>query len=435
MRLERSLVTLAVIGALGLSGQAAAVSNEALAEQIRQISERLQRLENENSRLKDENLQLKAQTSDTQKQVEANTVAMESQESYSSEGKLTRWFDRTSIGGYGELHYNNLSQKPGKDNGKPFRNADFHRFVLFVGHEFNDRMRFFSEIEIEHSIAGEGKSGEIEIEQAYLEFDAFNNTSIKGGLFLTPVGIMNETHEPNTFYGVERNHVENIIIPATWWAAGAGITQRFDFGLSFDANVTTGLKMPNGDGGSAFRVRSGRQKVSKAQADDLAYTGRIKYTGIPGLELAGTVQYQTDMSQEKGDGLEEGWLFETHAVFTREIGPGEFSFRGLYAHWNINGSAIEAAGGDHQDGWYVEPGYRFRTASLGGDGWGDIGIYGRYEDVDGWRSSDQFNQWEVGFNYWPNRNIVIKADYRNNHNDVSSAKDYDGFDIGIGYQF
>jgi len=69
---------------------------------------------------------------------------------------------KTSIGGYGELHYNN---QEGDDE------VDFHRFILYFGHEFTDNIRFFSELELEHALAGEGKSGEIELEQAWIEAD------------------------------------------------------------------------------------------------------------------------------------------------------------------------------------------------------------------------------------------------------------------------
>lgn len=44
-------------------------------------------------------------------------------------------------------------------------------------------------------------------------------------------------------------------------------------------------------------MRSGRQKVANANAENLAYTARIKYTAINGLELAATLQYQTDITQ------------------------------------------------------------------------------------------------------------------------------------------
>ena len=73
---------------------------------------------------------------------------------------------------------------------------DFHRYVLFINHEFNDIISFNSEFELEHSIAGEGKNGEVELEQAYLEHNwkqfGLDNTSAKYGVFLIPCGITNE---------------------------------------------------------------------------------------------------------------------------------------------------------------------------------------------------------------------------------------------------
>ncbi|HET7687025.1 MAG TPA: hypothetical protein VFK46_00185, partial [Candidatus Macondimonas sp.] len=103
------------------------------------------------------------------------------------------------LGSYGELHYNNLEND---ETGARKDEIDFHRFVVFLGYDFTDRIRLRSEIELEHAIAGDDQNGEIELEQAYLEFDLNDRTQAKGGLFLVPVGILNETHEPPTFYGV-----------------------------------------------------------------------------------------------------------------------------------------------------------------------------------------------------------------------------------------
>ena len=120
---------------------------------------------------------------------------------------------KTTFGGYGELHYNSLE----RDNASASKDEiDFHRFVMFTGHQFSDSVRFFSELEVEHSIAGDGQVGEIELEQAYIEWDFAGQQRAKAGLFLLPIGIINETHEPETFYGTERNNVEKNIIPATW---------------------------------------------------------------------------------------------------------------------------------------------------------------------------------------------------------------------------
>jgi hypothetical protein len=165
------------------------------------------------------------------------------------------------------LHYNNLSGKGGASDKDEI---DFHRFVLFFGHEFNDDIRFFSELEVEHSIAGEGKSGEVELEQAYIDFDLNDNHTARAGLFLLPVGIINETHEPPTFYGTERNPIEKNIIPATWWAAGAGLHGQLGSGFSYDAYLHSGLNATKTDSVTKIvsysSIRSGRQKSEQSKS-------------------------------------------------------------------------------------------------------------------------------------------------------------------------
>ncbi|NQV86808.1 MAG: porin [Woeseiaceae bacterium] len=330
---------------------------------------------------------------------------------------------RTQIGGYGELHYNNLDAD---DSARDVDQIDFHRFVLFFGHEFTDRIRFFSELELEHSLAGDGAPGEVELEQAYVDFTLTDSLSAKAGLFLLPIGILNETHEPTTFYGVERNSVEADIIPTTWWEAGAAMSGHYSSGLSWDVAMHSGLAIPT-TGGNAFRVRSGRQKVAEAPANDPAYTARLRYSGIPGLNVALTYQYQADASQISGDGLDDGQLLAANAAYS----IGGLTFKAVYANWDFSGSAIEAAGADSQTGWYFEPSYRFATAR------GDLGLYGRYQEVDAARGQDRFSQNEIGLNYWPTDNVVLKFDYRQRDHDLASeaGRDFEGFDLGLGYQF
>jgi len=300
---------------------------------------------------------------------------------------------------------------------------DFHRFVLFFGHRFSDRVRFFSELELEHSLAGDGAPGEVELEQAYVDFQLGDTWSAKTGLFLLPVGILNEVHEPTTFFGVERNDVESIILPSTWWEAGAALSGYNEAGLSWDVAMHSGLAMPT-EGGSAFRVRSGRQKVAEAIASDPAYTMRLKYTGIAGVELAATYQYQSDPSQLPGDGLDSGHLFTSHATLQR----GPFGLRALYADWRFDGAAVEAADADQQRGWFIEPSYR------PGEQWG---FYARYEDIEGARTVDRFTQSEIGLNYWPVPGVVLKLDLRDREHELDSLapEDFTAVDLGFGYAF
>ncbi len=329
-----------------------------------------------------------------------------------------RWWERTTIGSYGELHYNNLKDRNNYNRSKKV--VDFHRFVLFVGHEFTDKIRVFTELEVEHALVfgGEDSHGEVEIEQAWLEWDIFDDYSAKGGLFLVPVGILNETHEPNTFYGVERNPVEKNVIPSTWWEAGIGATSRWAYGISGDLNLTTGLATHD------FNIRGGRQKVSKADGSHGAVTARLAWRGLPGLEIAATGQYQTNLNAigQKTPAS----LFETHIIYHR----GWFGVRALYSQWNLFSNAADVDGKDKQYGFYIEP-------SIKPYEW--IGIFGRFNQWDN-AAGDQrtqnnkYRQYDLGINFWPIPNVVIKFDYQW-QDAPDDEKEFDGFNLGIGYSF
>ena len=323
---------------------------------------------------------------------------------------------KTTFGGYGELHYNSLDRD---DSQASKDEIDFHRFVMFTGHQFSENVRFFSELEVEHSIAGEGKAGEIELEQAYIEWDLAGQHRAKAGLFILPVGIINETHEPNTFYGTERNNVEKNIIPATWWEGGAALNGEISPGLFYDIAVHSGLYLAAGE----YKPRDGRQKVGKAKADDMAFTGRLKYTAIPGLEIAASVQVQQDVHQGEGEAI-GGTLFETHMAWQRD----DFQLRALYAQWDFD-SAINniALGADEQSGFYIEPSYRISEK---------LGLFARYSEYDNLAGSavdTAVEQFDIGLNYWLHPNVVFKMDYQNQ--DTPSKTGYDGFNMGVGYSF
>ncbi|GAA4356784.1 FlxA-like family protein [Kangiella marina] len=388
MKFKLALVSAALMSCI--TANAAEPTNE----ELRQLIDAQQKEINE----------LKESVKKADKKAEASVEAAEKSMNNSASSKL-------SFGGYGELHYNNIEDK---------ESIDFHRFVTFMGYQFTDSIRFFSELELEHSLSGDGKPGEVELEQAYVEIDVTDATSIKSGLFLVPVGILNETHEPPTFYGVERNPIEKNIIPTTWWEAGAGVTSKLAEGLTADFAIHSGLEVPNDAGVYDFSIRSGRQKVAKANADSFAYTARIKYTAIPGLELAASVQHQTDLTQ--GVLNADANLYTAHAIYNVD----GFGIRALYAGWDIDSAEAEMNGQDKQDGFFVEPSYRFND---------EFGIFARYSVWDNAAGNSSINtemkQSNVGFNYWPHENVVFKFDLENR----SGAQDGNGFNLGVGYQF
>ena len=371
--------------------------------------------------LKKENESLKGEVEDVAGSVE--DVATATDEAIKAQVKLS---NKTTIGGYGELHYNNLRDQKGDSNKDQI---DFHRFVLFINHEFNDKMRFVSELELEHSLSGDGKPGEVELEQAYIQYDVTEKTAVVGGLFLTPVGILNETHEPPTFYGVERNDVEKNIIPTTWWEGGAMVQHEIMDGLSTDLSVTSGLKATGGK--NAFKPRKGRQKVAEAEAKTFAYNGRLKYTAIPGLELAGTINFQDNYCQNEVAGCDSATLYEGHVVYNRDA----FGLRALYAWWDIEGSAVKDVGADEQYGYYIEPSYRFNNAWTMNQ---DIGFFGRYaewDNADGNSLGTETIQYNFGANWWVDKDVVVKIDYQIQDVGSDISKELDGLNVGLGYQF
>ncbi|MGI9288239.1 MAG: hypothetical protein ACR2P1_22835 [Pseudomonadales bacterium] len=398
-----------------LAANADAPSIEKMWEVIQQQAKEIEQLKAAAAQ-RDQRIQV------TDLKVEATADAVEQ----SVSNTATSREQQTSIGGYGELHYNNLDDESGREGADDVDEIDLHRYVLFFGHQFTDTVRFYSELEVEHGVAGDGQNGEVELEQAFIEWDYAANQRAKTGVFLVPVGILNETHEPDTFYGVERNRVEAEIIPATWWEAGVAFSGELGVGFSYDVGVHSGLFLDE-----TARLRSGRQKVSEAKSDDPAYTARLKYTGVRGLELAATVQYQTDLFQGEtfaGESSIDAMLYEVHAAYQ----SGPFQLRALYANWNIDegiNAVSDRDDADQREGFYIEPGFKISE---------QLGLFLRYSEWDEVRAdaSADMSMSEVmlGANFWLTETVVLKADYQDQEG-VDGRAELDGFNLGVGWSF
>jgi hypothetical protein len=178
----------------------------------------------------------------------------------------------TTIGGYGELTLNIPTNAPGV--------VDLRRFVLFFGHDFSERIRFHSEVEVEHAVSSSSDQGEVEIEQAYLDGLLTRRVNLRGGLILMPVGIINVYHEPPSFNGVDRPDVDTFVIPSTWREPGIGIFGELAEGLNYQLYFVNGF---NANGFSAeSAIREGHQEAQLAHAGDFGAVGRLDYEPILG---------------------------------------------------------------------------------------------------------------------------------------------------------
>ena len=346
-----------------------------------------------------------------QKQIEALAAQQESAPSAASD---------TTVGGYGEVHFNH---RDGDDPAVGRNNIHAHRVVLMVAHRFADDLRFFSEVEFEG--APDSTGIETEVEQFGIAWQVQEKLQLTIGQFLVPVGLLNETHEPETFYGVERNPVEEFVIPATWWEKGVLASWRATDGLSVEVALHNGLLGDVNTLGTADGLRGFRQEFGGARVEDAAATARVKFTGVNGLELGLALQRQENITQS-GDPLTGGKapavLAEVHAVYS----TGRFTLRALAAQWDIDNAVAAGNGTDALDGWYVEPSWKANEK---------VGVFTRYNrwntaaNVVGVQDEEQTN---VGMNWWIAPRVVLKVDVQDSNRAGGLG---DGFNLGMGLGF
>lgn len=348
-----------------------------------------------------------------------------------------------SIGGYGEMLFESYASA--LDDGSPSSKKDqldFLRGIVYFGYKFSDRIVFNSEIEFEH--ASTDKKGSASVEQAYLDFLLRDEINVRAGMLLTPVGFVNELHEPTTFLGARRPRVESVIIPTTWRENGVGLHGELG-PVSYRAQLTAGLDAAGFSDSSG--LRGGRQKGSKSLAEDGAVAVRLDYEPIEGL-LFGVSGYFGESGQGATLGgriLDVGTeLLSAHA---------EWRWRGLQARalWtevrlkdiaDLNahlGLAGMDSIGSRMEGWYGELGYDVLAHR---DTRHELIPFFRYESFDtqaavpGGFLRDPANDresWTLGLSYKPHPNVVIKADWHDE--DDAAGTGQDQFNLAIGYVF
>ncbi len=184
--------------------------------------------------------------------------------------KIYQKFSGVSIGGYGEVLYNNFASQDesGRDvaRDKNYDILDLLRAVFYFGYKFNDRIILNTEIEIEHA-------KELSAEFVQLDFLITNSINFRAGLLLAPLGIVNEIHEPPTYLGANRSLTERFLIPTTWREIGFGFFGKWK-GIHYKLYAFGSL---NGVNFSSSGVRGGRQKGAKSLAEDFGMAVRLDY--------------------------------------------------------------------------------------------------------------------------------------------------------------
>ena len=329
-----------------------------------------------------------------------------------------------TIGGYGELHYNYKKPEGIQDT----RVLDFHRFVLFFGYNFSEMWSFRSEIELEHNLV-DGDSGELELEQAYINYFPAMYFGARAGVVLNSVGLLNEVHEPPTFLGVERPEYQKYIIPTTWFGNGAAV---FGFYRGFDYVVTLmeGLNADNltQENIAKSGIRSGRNKGFKSNAKSMLVNTRINYTDIRGLLIGGSYTYNNAI----GDSLH-------NQIAVSELHL-KFNHKSLFVTAEVGNISYSEGNIKNSFGYYGDLGYDI--------GW-SLNLkfpiipfirYANYNTVSSSKSGGEIEKANnksklmIGINILPISQVVLKADYGVEKIELDSQKTI-FFNLGIGYMF
>ena len=349
-----------------------------------------------------------------------------------------RGSEGVSFAGYGEMLLENFnSENESGVGGAPTTRLDYLRAILYAGYRFSDKFLFNSEIEVEHS-------NEISVEFAYVDYLASDNLTLRGGMILLPLGLVNEFHEPTVFTGARRPETEQRILPTTWRENGAGILGSAGV-VNFRAYVTNGLR---GAGFTSAGLRGGRQKGGKALAANLAFSGRLDITPVPGIAF-GLGLYNGGSGQEQV--VLDGTRLDVGTTVVEVHGQAQlrgFDLRALFARASVDqaGRASRALGlptgspiAETMQGGYLQAGYdvlsQFTTPLA-------LTPYVRYEQVDTQHrvpagfvrdlSRDGVVK-TLGVELKPIPNVALKTDYQWIANEAGTGRNQ--FNVNLGYAF
>ena len=354
-----------------------------------------------------------------------------------------------SLGGYGEFNFKKeVSDKNGNDDV-----FDFVRLVAYLGYKFNDRILFNSEVEVEHASTS-SDDGEVALEFGHLDFLLTPAANLRAGLLLVPVGILNEVHEPPFFHGNDRPAVERQVIPSTWRANGAGFFGELLPGLDYRTYAVTSLRASQF---TSANLRDGRQNGSDEKAEDFSWVGRLDYEPRAGLEF-GTSAYLGNQGQD------DEIVLERDPVTGDPLSTGSASaFMQMYeGHvqwrwWGVEARALgvwveleDAASlsvnaqepiGQRMTGWYAELAYDIMPLVLPHTEqylapWFRYSRYNTQDEVArGFTPDDNDDRRSIdmGIDYKPIPEVVLKLDYRNE--DAAEGDRPDIVRVGAGFVF
>jgi hypothetical protein len=324
---------------------------------------------------------------------------------------------------------------------------DAKNVELIATAQLTDRLRAAAEIEFERTAKTSGSSnrtGEVEVEQGWLEYTVNEAFKPRFGVVLAPFGKFNEEHFDPVRDLIDRPIVMRRIIPTTWAEASVGFTGGFEINkaskhpvpISYQAYVMNGLTNRFTD----TSLRNARGAFGSDNNSDKAFAGRLAVSPTTDLEL-GVSGYAGNYDDD-GDSTIAGLGVDADFAWKR------FEFLGEYARFELE-DGFEADGvtaaPDFFDGFFLQTNYhfwpRFLDDTFLGRGFAHptftaslrYGMARIGDDGDPGVGDNEETRWTVGFNYRPVETFVFKFDYQFNDTDNEPLErgDRDGFTFSV----
>ncbi|MDZ4854615.1 MAG: porin [Nitrospirota bacterium] len=355
------------------------------------------------------------------------------------------------VGGYVDVMYNNLSRQ-NLDN--PSRNSfGQQRLVPFIYADITEHVKFAAELEFERggTNAAQG-DGSMTIEFAQIDYLVNEPINLRAGILLMPVGKFNLLHDSPLNDLVDRPMVSRIIIPSTWFEAGAGIYGSLypssQSKLDYEVYAVNGMSQTAG-GITDLGVRSARGSVSRDRDDNKAVVGRLAFSPILGIEVAGSGFHGTYKPSAGAVGTGRISIFALD--WTLQKGPFEIIGESAWSRISNNnatgvaGSGIGPAG---MQGYYIQGNYHFMPEFLkkmAPSHFTDASTFTavvRWEQVDtdtddrtkttlnGAGNRRELERLTIGLNFRPIEDTVFKFDWQfNTQNNAQGL--VNGGDLGV----
>lgn len=315
------------------------------------------------------------------------------------------------------------------------------------------------EWEWEHAITSSSDHGESEVEQLWVEHEFDNGTRGRAGLFLMPVGLLNENHEPTAYYGVFRPDTDMKIVPSTWREVGVGASGDFGSGLNWNVALTTAPNLSGWDASSTEgRERGPLQAIHGegqfAASRTFGSVAALNWRGVPGLLVGGSVVFDNIGQSQPGFTGNGATLLMLDAHARYQVGRLDLAAEAIRGQ--INGATpfnqeIAASGVESPTfvphlfyGAYAQAAYKvYQSADY------TLSPFARYEilntaagfgSLSGATKQPDQHIMTLGANLHVGEGVVLKADYRiyRQHKAPDTAEHFtlgNSLNFGVGFAF